>query len=121
MPVLGGGVVEGPQPFGGVVPDLFAAAEQVLPKPVVSDRAVIPFDAGVLLGLARLDVVQSDPPPSRNPDLQKWLCLLLLAPDWAESNFRTFTGVVSGVNEAIGKLVRDMQPSSGMDKVYRGF
>jgi hypothetical protein len=57
----------------------------------------------------------------RNPDIQKALQLLLLAPDWTESNFRTFTGMVPGANAFIGKMVNEMPEVPGMDGVYRGF
>jgi len=57
----------------------------------------------------------------RNPDIQKALQLLLLAPDWTESNFRTVTGMIPGANSFIGKMVNEMPEIPGMDKVYRGF
>jgi hypothetical protein len=57
----------------------------------------------------------------RSKDMQKMLRLLLLAPDWTESNFRTFTGMVPGANKAINKIIGDMPSPPGMEKVYRGF
>ena len=58
----------------------------------------------------------------RSKDMQKMLRLLLLAPDWTESNFRTFTGMFPfGVNNKINKLIGDMPSVPGMKNVYRGF
>jgi len=57
----------------------------------------------------------------RNPTLQKILRLLLLAPDWTESNFRTVTGLIPGLNEWISKAVGDVKPPPGMDKIFRKF
>lgn len=34
--------------------------EQVMPEPVVAHRAVVTFDIGVLLRIARLDMFQAD-------------------------------------------------------------
>jgi hypothetical protein len=57
----------------------------------------------------------------RNPDLQRVAQLLLLAPDWTESNWRTVTGMVPGLNAKINKLIGDNPEVPGMDKVYRRF
>jgi hypothetical protein len=57
----------------------------------------------------------------RNPDAQKVLQLLLLAPDWTESNWRTVTGMVPGLNKAISKVVGDNPAPKGMEAVYRKF
>ena len=57
----------------------------------------------------------------RNPTWQKWARMLLLAPDWTESNFRMVTGLVPGLNEAIAKAIGDIQPPKGMSPQYAGF
>ncbi|MBU2552267.1 MAG: hypothetical protein KKB20_27900, partial [Proteobacteria bacterium] len=57
----------------------------------------------------------------RNPTLQKMARLLLLAPDWTESNFRTVTGMIPGLNDWINKRIGDAPAPAGMDKVYRRF
>jgi hypothetical protein len=59
----------------------------------------------------------------RNPDLQRMAQMLLLAPDWTESNWRTVTGMAPGniVNKAIGKAIGDNPGPEGMQKVYRKF
>ena len=57
----------------------------------------------------------------RNPSLQKVARLLLLAPDWTESNFRTVSGMIPGLNDRIGKWVGDIPSPPGMDKIYRRF
>jgi hypothetical protein len=56
----------------------------------------------------------------RNPNLQKIAQLLLLAPDWTESNFRTVTGML-GLNKWINKMITDYPAPEGMSKVYRRF
>jgi hypothetical protein len=57
----------------------------------------------------------------RNPDFQRVLQSLLLAPDWTESNWRTLTGMVPGLNAKINKAIGDNPPPPGMDKTYRHF
>lgn len=57
----------------------------------------------------------------RNPTLQLFSRLMLLAPDWTESNFRTVSGMVPGLNEKISKLIGDVPGPAGMDAVYRRF
>jgi hypothetical protein len=57
----------------------------------------------------------------RNPNLQKVAQLLLLAPDWTESNFRTVTGMIPGMNKWINKMIGDFPAPEGMGKVYRKF
>ena len=57
----------------------------------------------------------------RNPDMQRWAQLLMLAPDWTESNWRTVTGMVPGVNKAINKVIGDNPAPKGMGSVYRKF
>jgi hypothetical protein len=57
----------------------------------------------------------------RNPDFQKLLQYTLLAPDWTESNWRTVTGIIPGLNKKIGKMMNDNPPPPGMEKVYRKF
>ena len=57
----------------------------------------------------------------RNPTLQKTARLLLLAPDWTESNFRTVTGMIPGLNKKIGNLIGDVPPPKGMEEIYRKF
>jgi len=57
----------------------------------------------------------------RNPDLQKAAQLILLAPDWTESNWRTVTGMVPGLNDFINKKIGDNPELPGMGKVYRRF
>jgi hypothetical protein len=56
----------------------------------------------------------------RNPNLQKFGQLLLLAPDWTESNFRTVTGAL-GLNKFINKAITDFPPPPGMKSHYRRF
>jgi hypothetical protein len=57
----------------------------------------------------------------RNPTMQKIARLLLLAPDWTESNFRIVTGMVPGLNNWIGKAIGDVPQTPGMERYYRGF
>lgn len=57
----------------------------------------------------------------RNPTLQKIARALLLAPDWTESNFRTVTGMMPGLNKMISKMIQDVPPPKGMEDVYRRF
>jgi hypothetical protein len=57
----------------------------------------------------------------RNPTLQLIARLMLLAPDWTESNFRTVTGMLPGANDKISKLIGDVAPPAGMDALYRKF
>jgi hypothetical protein len=56
----------------------------------------------------------------RNMDLQKFAQLLLLAPDWTESNFRTVTGMM-GMNKWINKMISDFPAPAGMQKAYAKF
>ena len=56
----------------------------------------------------------------RNMDLQKIAQLLLLAPDWTESNFRTVTGMM-GMNKWINKMITDFPAPTGMQKTYAKF
>jgi hypothetical protein len=61
----------------------------------------------------------------RNPDLQRSLQLILLAPDWTESNWRTVTGMIGfkghQFNNLINKAIGDNPELPGMEKVYRRF
>ena len=59
----------------------------------------------------------------RNPTLQKMGRLLLLAPDWTESNFKTFFGMADGnkLNAWINKMIGDVPPPPDMEKHYRAF
>jgi hypothetical protein len=57
----------------------------------------------------------------RHPDWQKVAQLTLLAPDWTESNWRTVTGMVPGVNNKIDELMGGIAGPEGMSKVYRKF
>jgi hypothetical protein len=57
----------------------------------------------------------------RNPDLQRAAQLALLAPDWTESNWRTVTGMIPGLNNKINKVIGDNPELEGMGKVYRRF
>jgi hypothetical protein len=57
----------------------------------------------------------------RSPDIQKVAQLLLLAPDWTESNWRTVTGMIPGANNLINKAIGDRPEIPGMGKVYRRF
>jgi hypothetical protein len=57
----------------------------------------------------------------RNPTLQKVFRLLLLAPDWTESNFRTVSGMIPGLNDKLGKLIGDIPGPKGQDVLYRKF
>jgi N12 class adenine-specific DNA methylase len=57
----------------------------------------------------------------RNPTLQILSRLMLLAPDWTESNFRMVTGMIPGLNEKISKAIGDVAPTPGMAPMYRKF
>jgi hypothetical protein len=57
----------------------------------------------------------------RHPDWQMAAQLVLLAPDWTESNWRTVTGMVPGVNNKIDELMGGNIGPEGMSKVYRKF
>lgn len=61
------------------------------------------------------------PRMGRNPTLQNIFRLLLLAPDWTESNFRTVSGMIPGLNETIGKFMGDVAPPPGLHKIYQSF
>ena len=53
----------------------------------------------------------------RSKDMQKMLRLLLLAPDWTESNFRTFTGMFPGGNKLVNRIIDDNPPPTEMKNV----
>jgi hypothetical protein len=55
----------------------------------------------------------------RNPTIQKMVRLLLLAPDWTESNFRYITGLIPGVNDTINKMVGDLPEIPGTRPIYQ--
>ena len=55
-------VVVSPEPLRGVILCLLDAFDDVLVEPFMPDGAVVALDLGVLLGLARLDVLNSDAP-----------------------------------------------------------
>lgn len=57
----------------------------------------------------------------RNKDLQKLAQTLLLAPDWTESNWRTVSGMIPGMNKLVNKAIGDRAEVPGMGKVYRKF
>jgi hypothetical protein len=57
----------------------------------------------------------------RMPGVQAALRLLLLAPDWTESNWRTVTGTIPGLNKAVARAMREVPGPPGMDKVFRRF
>ncbi|RLC19850.1 MAG: hypothetical protein DRH56_10850, partial [Deltaproteobacteria bacterium] len=57
----------------------------------------------------------------RNPTLQKLARLILLAPDWTESNFRTVTGMIPVLNKWIDKMTGGVPAPPGMDRIYRKF
>jgi hypothetical protein len=57
----------------------------------------------------------------RNMNMQKIAQLLLLAPDWTESNFRTVLGMIPGLNTGINHVIGDFKPPAGMSSVYRKF
>jgi hypothetical protein len=57
----------------------------------------------------------------RDPDMQRVAQLILLAPDWTESNWRTVTGMVPGVNKWINNQLGDNPETPGMGKMYRRF
>jgi hypothetical protein len=57
----------------------------------------------------------------RDPDLQRVAQMVLLAPDWTESNWRTVTGMIPGVNKMIDKAIGDNPAPKGMGDVYRKF
>jgi len=54
-------MIAGPHPVCGVVLRLGDALEQIMPQPVTPNRPVVAFDVGILLRLARLDMVQTNP------------------------------------------------------------
>ena len=53
-------MIVGPHPVGRIALHLFNRFEQVVTEPVVADRPVVAFDVGILLRVARLDVIQPD-------------------------------------------------------------
>lgn len=60
----------------------------------------------------------------RNPTLQNVARLLLLAPDWTESNTRSFLGAIApkdAINRGIDRLIGAIPPPEGMAPVYRQF
>jgi hypothetical protein len=57
----------------------------------------------------------------RDPDLQRMAQMSLLAPDWTESNWKTVTGMIPGLNKLIEKGIGDNPPPAGMGRVYRHF
>jgi ATP:corrinoid adenosyltransferase len=57
----------------------------------------------------------------RMPGVQSALRLLLLAPDWTESNWRTVTGTIPGLNKAVARAMHEVPGPPGMDKVFRRF
>jgi len=57
----------------------------------------------------------------RDPDLQRIAQMTLLAPDWTESNWRTVTGMIPGVNKMIDEAIGDNPAPEGMGTVYRQF
>jgi hypothetical protein len=57
----------------------------------------------------------------RNPDIQRLAQMFLLAPDWTESNWRTVSGMVPGLNTALNKVMKENPAPPGMGKVYRRF
>jgi len=57
----------------------------------------------------------------RNPDAQLAAQLFMLAPDWTESNWRTVTGMVPGVNKTINKMIGDNPTIPGMTRMYQRF
>jgi hypothetical protein len=57
----------------------------------------------------------------RDPDYQRVAQMILLAPDWTESNWRTVTGMIPGVNKMIDKAIGDNPAPAGMSEVYRHF
>jgi hypothetical protein len=57
----------------------------------------------------------------RDPDLQRVAQMVLLAPDWTESNWRTVSGMIPGVNKMIDKAIGDNPAPKGMGDVYRKF
>ncbi|MBW2645223.1 MAG: hypothetical protein JRE23_03405, partial [Deltaproteobacteria bacterium] len=57
----------------------------------------------------------------RHPDAQLAAQLVLLAPDWTESNWRTVTGMIPGVNNKVDELMGGTAGPEGMSKVYRKF
>jgi hypothetical protein len=62
----------------------------------------------------------------RNPDIQKFAQLIMLAPDWTESNWRTVTGMFGWKGKQLNNLIfnkgfKDNPELPGMEKVYRKF
>lgn len=66
---IGPFVVVGPEPSGSEVSDLLDVLKQVLTQPVVAHSTIVSLHVGVLLRLARLDVVDTNPVLLRS-DLQ---------------------------------------------------
>lgn len=56
-------VIVGPHPLRGSLLNMVQIVPVVLGEPFVSGRPVEPFDVGVLLRLAGLDVFKPDAPP----------------------------------------------------------
>ncbi len=56
----------------------------------------------------------------RSANLQQLFRLIMLAPDWTESNFSTVTGAL-GLTPAISRLTGEMPPPPGMGKRYKHF
>jgi hypothetical protein len=57
----------------------------------------------------------------RNPDLQRLSQMLLLAPDWTESNWRTVTGMIPGLNKRIDKATGGTPFDHSMAGTYGKF
>jgi len=55
-------VIVGPHPVGGDALDVIQIVPVVLGEPLIANCPVEPLDIGVLLGLARLDIFEFDPP-----------------------------------------------------------
>ena len=53
-------MIVGPQPAGGKFLDFVERLEQVMGETVITNRAVVALNVGILLGLAGLDEIDAD-------------------------------------------------------------
>jgi hypothetical protein len=87
----------------GGTPDVEKIAE------IVADAANTAF-GGQHLGRA-----------GRDPDLTKFLHLIMLAPDWAITQLKPAFAAVPGLDKVIARVLGEMPPPPGRDKFYRVF
>jgi len=87
----------------GRTPDVDKIAE------IVADAANTAF-GGQHLGRA-----------GRDPDLTKFLHLIMLAPDWAITQLKPAFAAIPGMDKVIAKVLGEMPPPPGRDSFYRVF